>query len=193
MRGRPRLLEENEMLDKAVHLFWKHGYEATSLDDLLKCMNLNKGSLYYAFGSKRELFAKALDFFGRKSREDLNNTLSSASTPVEGIRTFFLNLASSDETIHKKGCLMGNTITELSGIDNELKNKAVSHLKDLEATFLKIIDNSKVSGELKTNEDSTVIARYLVTLWNGINITRRMYPTTEDLVPVIKMQLSILK
>lgn len=192
MAGRPRLLKEDEMLEKATELFWENGYEATSMDELLACMNLNKGSLYYVFGSKHELFSKALDFFSKKFRTDAERTLKNAESPVQGIKDFFLAMTSSGEKLHKKGCFMGNTISELAGIDKRLTDKAVRHLKDLEDLFYEYVEKGKQQRELKTKEDSRKIARYLVTLWNGLNITRRMYPTAEALEPLVKMQLSVL-
>lgn len=192
MAGRPRILEEDQMLQKAIDLFWENGYEATSLEDLLSGMDLNKGSLYHVFGSKRELFSRALDFFGRESQKGIEKKISAARTPVEGIRKFFLELASAGNKLHAKGCFMGNTIAELAGIDKQLKEKAASNLKNLEDLFYKYIDEAKKSKELKTKEDARVLARYLLNTWNGINITRRMYPAEDVLEPLIKMNLSVL-
>ena len=103
MAGRPKLLEEDQMLEKAVGLFWENGYEATSMEDLLDCMSLNKGSLYHVFGSKRELFSKTLDFFGKKSQQYIERKIQEAESPVEGIKNFFLGVASSNRRLHEKG------------------------------------------------------------------------------------------
>jgi TetR/AcrR family transcriptional repressor of nem operon len=88
---------------------------------------------------------------------------------------------------------MGNTVAELAGIDKQLKDKAIQNLKNMEDLFYRHIEKAKKAKELKTQEDSRVIARYLVNLWNGINITRRIYPTGDALQSVINLQLSILK
>ena len=181
------------MLEKALEQFWENGYEATSMEDLLDCMNLNKGSLYHVFGSKRELFSRTLDFFGKKSQKDIERKILEAKSPVEGIKNFFLGLASSNRRLHEKGCYMGNTISELAGIDNKLKDQAIQNLKNMEGLFYHYIEKAKKAKELETREDSRVIARYLVNLWNGINITRRIYPTGDALRSVINLQLSILK
>jgi TetR/AcrR family transcriptional repressor of nem operon len=193
MAGRPRIFNEDDVIDEAIKLFWSKGYEATSTDDLLEGMDINKGSLYHAFGSKKELFAKALDFFGAKSLKALENKLLSAKSPVEGIRNFFMELADASNPVHQKGCFMGNSIAELSNNEKQLRDKAIGNLIDLENLFFKYIDKAKKSKELKTKEDARLLARYLITLWNGINITRRMYPDKEQLAPVIKMQLAVLE
>lgn len=193
MAGRPRLLNEDQMLEKALELFWENGYEATSMEDLLDCMGLNKGSLYHVFGSKRELFLKTLEFFGKKSQQDIKRKIQAAESPIEGIKNFFFEVASSSRGLHEKGCFMGNTISELAGIDKPLKDKAIQNLKNMEDIFFHHIEKAKKTKELKTGEDSRVIARYLVNLWNGINITRRIYPAGDVILSVINLQLSILK
>lgn len=193
MAGRPRLLNEDQMLEKALELFWENGYEATSMEDLLACMGLNKGSLYHVFGSKRELFLKTLEFFGKKSQEDIERKIQAAENPIVGIKNFFFELASSNRGLHEKGCFMGNTIAELSGIDKQLKDKAIQNLKNMEELFFRYIEKARKTKELKTREDSRLIARYLVNLWNGINITRRIYPTKEVIHSVISLQLSMLQ
>jgi TetR/AcrR family transcriptional regulator, transcriptional repressor for nem operon len=163
------------------------------MDDLLECMSLNKGSLYHVFGSKRELFSKALDFFAKNSQKDIERKIQEADSPVEGIKNFFFELASSKRGVHDRGCFMGNTIAELAGVDKQLKDKAVQNLKNLEDLFFHYIEEAKKAKELKTREDSRVIARFLVNLWNGLNITRRTYPTEDILQSIIKFQLSVLQ
>jgi TetR/AcrR family transcriptional repressor of nem operon len=192
MAGRPRIFDEEEILINAINLFWAKGYEATSTENLLDSMGINKGSLYHTFGSKKELFSKALDFFASRSLKAIDTKLKEAKTPIAGIRAFFMELATADNKTHQKGCFMGNTLAELSNMDKELKEKAVENLKDLENLFYKYIDAAKKSKELHTKEDSRAIARYLITVWNGINITRRMYPQKNVLESVLKMQLNVL-
>ena len=65
-KGRPRGFDAAEALDKALHVFWKHGYEGTSLSDLTEAMGINRPSLYAAFGNKEELFRRALDRYAEK-------------------------------------------------------------------------------------------------------------------------------
>ena len=193
MSGRPKIFREEEVLGAAVDLFWQNGYEATSTEDLLAQMKLNKGSLYHSFGNKKQLFEKVIDFFAAGSLQALNRKIATAATPIEGIRNFFLELADSDTDTHQKGCFMGNTLAELANIDEELKQKAALHLIAMEKLFLKYIRKAKQTGELKTKEKAETLARYLLNLWNGINITRRVYPRKDMLEPLIRMQLEVLR
>ena len=193
MAGRPRIFDEDDVLNKAIDLFWCNGYEATSTEDLLKGMELNKGSLYHTFGNKKELFSKALDYFSTHSLKAIDDKITAAKAPLIGIRSFFLELAKANQSTHQKGCFMGNSLAELSNIDNQLKEKAVANLIAVENLFYKHLVEAKRLKALTTKEDLRLLARYLITLWNGINITRRMYPKKEMLEPLIKMQLAVLR
>lgn len=192
MAGRPRIFNEDEILKDAISLFWTQGYEATSTENLLECMGINKGSLYNTFGSKRELFLKALDYFVSHALRSLDTKLTASKNSIAGIHEFFLEVATADNQVHQKGCFMGNVLIELSNMDKELKEKAINNLVAMENIFYKYIDAAKKSKVIKTKEDTRVLARYLITVWNGINITRRMYPQKNILESVIKMQLKVL-
>ena len=150
MAGRPKIFREEEALNKAIDLFWKKGYEATSTEALLQEMDLHKGSLYHTFGSKKELFSRSMDLFITTSIEQIMEKMKSAPTPLQGIRDFFIELATTDEETHLKGCYMGNTLAELAGIDSELSGKAIAHLKRLEEFFAFHLREARRSGELKT-------------------------------------------
>lgn len=78
--GRPREFDSEQALDAAMNQFWRVGYEATSLEDLLKVMRLSKSSLYQTFGSKRELFLRSIDFYQQAMVDDLNESLNNSPT-----------------------------------------------------------------------------------------------------------------
>ncbi|WP_188928174.1 TetR/AcrR family transcriptional regulator [Puia dinghuensis] len=193
MAGRPQIFSEDEVLEKATQLFWCKGYEATSTDELLSAMNIGKSSFYNTFKGKRELFERVIENFVNQSVAALQKDIEAGVDPIRSIRNFFGKLATSPQSTHQKGCFMGNTIVELSNIDKPLENMAIRRLKKMEQLFHDQIKKGQQTGQLKTREDPAVIARYLITMWNGLNITRRMYPDPDCLLPLIEMQLSILK
>jgi TetR/AcrR family transcriptional repressor of nem operon len=193
MAGRPQLFSENEVLEKATQLFWSKGFEATSTDELLAVMGIGKSSFYNAFKGKRELFEKVIENFVNQSIAALLKDIEANIDPIQPLKTFFRNLATSPQGAHQKGCFMGNTIAELSNIDKLLENMAIKRLKKMERLFHDQIKKGQQAGQLQSREDPAVIARYLITMWNGLNITRRMYPDPDHLLPLIEMQLSILK
>ena len=193
MAGRPQIFSEEEALEKATQLFWSKGYEATSTDDLLSAMGIGKSSFYNTFKGKRELFEKVIDNFVNLSVAGLLKDAQAGTDPVEAIKNFFRTLATAPGGMHQKGCFMGNTVVELSNIDKPLQSMAIRRLKKMEQLFFDLVKKAQQNGLLQSKEDASIIARYLVTMWNGINITRRMYPDPDRLLPMIELQLSILK
>lgn len=193
MAGRPKIFEEKEVINKAIEVFWRKGYEAASAAELLSAMNIGKGSFYLAFKEgKKELYAKSLEQFSEKALEQFNKELMGSENPISFLKEFFLSLA--DLSLAKKaaGCYFGNAIVEMSNIDDQTREKASRLLSKLEKSFENIIRDAQERKLLKTNESPEILARHLINLWNGIHITQRMYPTDDKTQEMIALNLQIL-
>ncbi|MBO9634839.1 MAG: TetR/AcrR family transcriptional regulator [Chitinophagaceae bacterium] len=193
MAGRPKTFDPEEILDKAVPVFWAKGYEAASTDELLEAMGIGKGSFYLAFkGGKKELFEKALLRYRQQQMISFEQEMLHHDDPVEGIKHLFRSIATTTKSIHLNGCLFGNSIAELSNSDPLLMKKASNWLLQLEKIFYKSIIAAQKKNTLSKKHDPELLARQLITIWNGLGITRRMYPDNKILSQLIESQLSIL-
>jgi TetR/AcrR family transcriptional repressor of nem operon len=193
MAGRPKIFNEETAVEKASGLFWKKGYEASSTEELLNAMGVQRGSFYHSFGSKKELFIHAIDLHETSGFKELKRILKESKRPIDAIKSLFRELANCPPAEHAMGCFAGNTVAEMSNIDEEIAGVAKKHLKTLEQIFYKQIKISQANGELSTKTDARLLATYLLNLWNGINITRRVYPSKQVLLPLIELQLEILR
>mgnify|MGYP001098454552 CR=1 FL=1 len=118
--GRPMTFEPDVAIERAMQTFWTRGYAATSPADLAEATGVGKGSLYHAFGSKRELFGKALECYGRIGEEITEQTLNLPGTAKERIRAYLRMLVDADlDAPVRRGCLAANTALELAGRDPE--------------------------------------------------------------------------
>ena len=192
MAGRPKIFDQQTALEKASQLFWEKGYEATSLDDLIGAMGIQKGSFYNAFGSKKKIFIESIKLHDTKSFTEFRKLLNETENSIALIKSLFLQFADGSETEHNKGCFAGNILAELVGLDEELTIDAKKYLKTLEKIFFEQIKIAQMNGNLQNQTDAKILARYLLNLWNGINITRRIYPSNKELKPLIEFQLTIL-
>lgn len=193
MRGRPTTYDNDAVVLKAQEVFWEKGYSATSLQDLQAATQMGSGSLYNTFrGGKKELFSKALQQ-RREAFQAFKRELKQHPSPVDLIKDFFRSLADADEHTHLKGCIVANTVTALAFVDQDLETEAVNILKDVERMFTETIREAQKSGAITNPADAAVLGRYLVTCWNGLNVTRRMHPDKEKLKALIDIQLSILQ
>lgn len=192
MRGRPTIYDDQQILLKAQSVFWTKGYTATSLEDLLKAMDIGSGSFYNAFkGGKKELFRKAI-LQRRAAFNQFKAELKKNESPIELIKDFFRSIAESDSLVHLQGCIIVNTVVEMTFVDEELEKESVAILMEVEKMFTAEIEKAQKKGILKNQTDPVILGRYLITLWNGLNVTRRMYPDNNILKEQIEMQLEII-
>jgi TetR/AcrR family transcriptional regulator, transcriptional repressor for nem operon len=192
MKGRPSTFENDAIIEKAQQVFWTKGFTASSLDDLLKGMGIGSGSFYNAFkGGKKELFSKALSQ-RRMAFKIFSDQLDKSKAPVELIKDFFRSLALADPHTHRRGCFIANTVTEMPFIDDDLEQEAIAILKEVEWLYTRNIKRAQENGSLKNLTDPALLGRYLITVYNGINVTRRMYPDKNQIAQVIDLQLEII-
>jgi len=192
MKGRPNIHQDKELVLKAQEIFWQKGYNATSLADLSVATGAGAGSLYNTFkGGKKQLFKEAL----QQRREELiafKATLAKSEQPITLIRNFFLSIANEDENAHQKGCIVANTIVEMTFIDDELQAEAVQILKETEQLYAAVIAKEQKKGNITSTLSADTLAKYLITFWCGINSLRRIYPDKNILKTQIELQLGIL-
>jgi TetR/AcrR family transcriptional regulator, transcriptional repressor for nem operon len=193
MKGRPTIHQDDQVIKKAQAVFWEKGYSATSLTDLSTATGAGAGSLYNTFkGGKKELFKAAL----QQRREDLHEfkqKLKDSEKPLELIKDFFRSIANEDKHAHQRGCIVANTVVEMSFVDEELKEEAVKILKETEQMYTSVIADEQKKGNLITKVPADALGKYLISCWCGINTLRRIYPVRKLLAEQIELQLQLIK
>jgi TetR/AcrR family transcriptional regulator, transcriptional repressor for nem operon len=193
MSGRPKIFNEEEIIDKAIDVFWRNGYEASSTEVLLDAMGIGKSSFYLAFkGGKRELFEKAIEQRSARTIDKLQKNMEKSKNKIQFLKSLFLEVLDPKSERYLNGCLLGNSVAELSNRDETLKEKAAALLLKLEKIFLQALRQAQKEGDLGQEENPELLAKYLLTVWNGLNISVRIYPDTNLLKPLIEKQLKIL-
>lgn len=192
---RPKEFNPDEALEKAMQVFWHKGYQATSMEDLLTAMNLNRGSLYATFGDKRELFLKAMDLYctgvGVGSRLSILSRPGPAIPLVYQFLEGMLEFALSDP--RRRGCLIANTAMELAPHQADIAKKVSGQLQHLEDAFFKLLTRAKQNGELDKNKNPRALARVLVTMMQGTIVMIKAGTPAEVVRQTAETVLSILK
>jgi TetR/AcrR family transcriptional repressor of nem operon len=192
MRGRPTIYEDSNIIKKAQEVFWQKGYSATSLSDLQKATGAGAGSFYNTFkGGKKEVFKKAIEE-RRLAFDAFKNELAKSDSPLELIKDFFRSIAEADSNEHLKGCIIANTVVEMTYIDEDLEANAVKILKEVEQMFTATIKIEQKKGNILSKTSPEVLGKYLITFWCGLNTLRRMYPDKKILKDQIEMQLAVI-
>lgn len=193
MKGRPVLFDNNELVSKAQRKFWEKGYTATSLSDLLEATGVGSGSFYNTFkGGKKEIF-KAAILQRREAFSIFKKELEISEAPLELIKDFFRSIATSEGQEHLRGCIIANTVVEMTYVDDELEVEAAQILRDVEQMFSGVIAKEQLKGNFRNPLSAEVLGRYLLTFWCGLNTLRRIYPDPKILAEQIEMQLDILR
>lgn len=161
-------------VDRAQRVFWAKGYEATSISDLTKGMGINKGSLYNAFGSKKQLFTRALLKYDRDNRQAALAALEAIDDPLDAVTTLFDGLiAESVADADQKGCFLVNTALDLPNHGDDVKGMVRAALGDFEAFFARMIAKGQADGTVSTAIDADMTAKSLMTLVVGLRVLAR--------------------
>lgn len=192
---RPKEFNPADALEKAMHVFWHKGYEATSMEDLLTAMNINRGSLYDTFGDKRELFLKAMDRYctggGIGTRLSILNQPGPALSLIRQFIGHLLEFGLSDPL--RRGCLITNTVMELAPHEKDIARKVAERLQMAEDAFFRLLARAKQEGELAKDKDPRALARVLVTMMQGTIVMIKAGTPADEVKQTAETALSILK
>jgi TetR/AcrR family transcriptional repressor of nem operon len=169
--------DSEAVLDKAMQAFWSRGYEATSMQDLVDCMGINRGSLYATFGDKRSLFIQALRHYDSRERKAWVAALAAVKSPRESILAAFDGAVSAAlDQGSRDGCLLVNTALELSPHDEEIAEIVAQSLAEMEAFFRGRIEAGQRTGEIPDTVEAGEAARALLGLFIGLRVLSRSRP-----------------
>ncbi|WP_236794400.1 TetR/AcrR family transcriptional regulator [Amycolatopsis sp. GM8] len=167
--ARPRSFDEKQVLNAVRDQFWDAGYAATSLEDLMRVSGLGKGSLYAAFGDKRQLFLRALRGYTEDSHGALREALAEAPRAVDALR-MLLEAPIDDPTDAgtRRGCLMANSTCELGSADPEVLAHAHRTYETSTALIGDCVARAQREGDLPADTDPIALARALLAAQQGI-------------------------
>lgn len=188
--GRPREFCTDQALFKALQVFWRRGFEGTSLTDLTEAMGITRPSLYAAFGNKEDLFRKALDLYDEVYLGFTRDALKepTARAVVERILKGFAEVATDDE--HPPGCLGTNGALACSEAAEPIREELVKRRNAFELALRRRIEKAKLAGELPQDAHPGDLARYVMTLTQGMAVQGASGVTRQALQRVIGVALA---
>ncbi|MES3040315.1 MAG: TetR/AcrR family transcriptional regulator [Pseudomonadota bacterium] len=177
-------------LNAALDTFWQRGYQGSSIQVLLDAMGLNRGSLYNQFGDKDQLFQSVLMRYFQRYPELVISLLDHSPDPIAGIDAVFqLTLVQLPEQQRQCGCLLVNTVAELSDSHREHAEQAQALLTQVEQAFARALQRAQHSGQWQHPAlNAKTAARLLFTYLTGLRITTRLGMPSE----AIQEQITVL-
>jgi len=193
---RVKLFNEDEVLQKAIELFWRKGFNDTSMQDLVDYLGINRGSLYDTFGGKKELFIKAFNNYKEINNKTMIAFLAHQELVVEGLFKFFelpIDAAVCKESKIVRGCLAVNTTTELLPQDQDIHAILKQNKEELEEALYQHLQRGVANGEIAKDKDLKSIASLAYALLNGVLVIAKVNPDKKYLMNIIRTGLSVLK
>ena len=192
--ARPREFDEPTVVNAAMHVFWKQGYRATSVEDLVEATGLQRGSLYGAFGDKHGLLNEALDAYGRQMVQRLDSLLAESSDPVDGLREFvrMAGVDCQDEEARSRGCLIGNTCTELAASDEAARARVERFLDTFRVTMADALRRGQAMGTFGTERDPEAVAMFIQCSLQGLAVLAKTRPDPRIVAGVIDELVDVL-
>lgn len=192
--ARHKEFDRKQALQKAMEIFWSRGYEAASIENLTEHMGINRQSLYDTFGDKHALYLQALDHYRDVESRKLFELLERSDSVKRALRQLFdgvieRSLGGPD----RRGCFMGNAMSELAGRCKETAAKTGSNMVAVEEAFYRALLRGKKEGELKHVHQPRAVARFLFSSLQGVLLTAKAAPDREILDDVVKVTLSVVE
>src|ERR1700722_11108383 len=178
--GRPREFDMNKALEQAMELFWRQGYEGTSLADLTRELGITRPSLYAAFGSKEALFLKSLDLYeARAGYREAALTAPTASAYARALLEGAADLHSDKK--NPPGCLGVQGALACAPQSDAIRIELIRRRKIGESVILDRLKRAKAEGDLPADADPADLARYLSIVIYGITIQAAGGATRKEL------------
>jgi TetR/AcrR family transcriptional repressor of nem operon len=164
-------------------VFWRQGYDGTSIEDLLEATGLHKGSLYKAFGDKRALYMATLERYMGYLHDGWRKTRAAHPSPKQALRAWLQFLVTYKGAF--KGCFAANSSAELAPRDPEIAAMLRNFTATLRANFAAAIEDGKKLGELSPTVDANLAGELLVIVMFGLRVIGKHSPPTLGLVDLV--------
>jgi TetR/AcrR family transcriptional regulator, copper-responsive repressor len=193
-RGRPRAYQPEVALGKALDLFRKDGFAATSLDDLSAATGMNRPSLYGAFGDKRELYIKSYQRYRADAREAMTDIFR-RELPIrrrlERIYAVALDIYLSGEA-GPRGCFTVMTAASEAVADPDIRGMVLEGFSELDKAFAACFSLAKAKGELPASANPEVLAQLASATIHTIAIRARARVPRKELEAIVKGAIDVM-
>lgn len=190
-RGRPRGFDVEAALARAMEVFWNKGYEGASMTDLTTAMGIVSPSLYAAFGSKEALFQQALDYYKVTEGKEIWGCLAQSGTAFEAIECYLMQTARVFTRRGKPpGCLIVLSALHPAEHSSTVRQKLIEMRRRNVEDIKRRLQMGGASGEISPEADLGAIARYYVTVQQGMSIQARDGASRRELETIARAALA---
>ena len=180
--------DRNKVVEDVMELFWKKGYNGTSMQDLVDVTGLNRSSFYNSFGDKFSLFEESLKYYQNQQDDFLNDFFEQAQSPKEAIISLFKGISKDVSEGNQKGCLITSCTSEMS-YNPKVKDFLVDNKERVVKSFSSLIEKAQEAGQIVADKNPNTLALYLFSSLQGLRLTSMIEPDIEGVTEEILANL----
>lgn len=186
VRGKPLSFNRDEVLQKAMELFWQKGFQNTGMSELLEHMGIQRQSFYNTFGSKEKIFLEALALYTRTITSELAAVLEQPGNPLGNVRQVLRMMQEMVEGADACGCLLGNSIAEFGITHPQIGALLKEKISRMEGAFIRAFSQAIEQGLLPKSKDPKAMAQSLIVMAQGMALLSKLGCADEMLPGVMK-------
>ncbi|MFE2179234.1 TetR/AcrR family transcriptional regulator [Streptomyces sp. NPDC059455] len=191
--SRPKEFDPDRAVTEAMHVFWTQGYGATSPQQLADRLQIGKGSLYNAFGGKRQLFDLALSRYLDLRVEVLTYWLEATEPAKDLLREALMFFAESDlADPDRRGCLVVNSAVEFGRLDEAVATQVRNLFDQVESVFESLVARGQREGDIRSDVDAKTLASMLLNTVTGLHVLSRLEPGPDRMTRIVDATLALL-
>jgi len=190
---RPATFNADQIIERAMLLFWTHGYAGTSVQDLVEGTELFRGSLYHAFGDKRSLYIQSLRRYGRMALEQTFQVWNAEQPVVNNVRAVLMLIVDAPDAEKRRGNMVCNCIVEVVPHDQEIATVVEEILREFKQTFQSLLERAQRAGTFDAHANTTALARYLVSSTQGLCVTAKGGASRAELLDIVEVTLAAVR
>lgn len=193
--ARPIEFDENKVLTNAMEQFWREGYEASSVQKLLDCTGINRGTLYNSFGDKDTFFKSCVDQYNNVLDKQIAASLKNSKlSSWEAIEAYFDETVLNVTNKHRSmGCLLVNSVCESINYDKEMRKVVRGPLATIRKALGARLKEAHKNRKIKKGISAEFAAEVLMNSLHGIRVNSRDGKTPKQLKELIKFSISSVK
>lgn len=179
-----------DVLQRAMALFWRRGYEATSIRDLVAATGINRGSIYATFGDKKGFFLAVLDYYGETVAKPLMAQLGDPD-PRRAIERMLESIIQrTSDPRFPRGCLNTNTSLECPGSGDEISRKIAEGFGRQESAIYRVLHRAQAQGSLSATIDARALARFFMAVAQGLNVVNKAVADPSVLQDIARVAMA---
>lgn len=183
--------DPDEVLDRAMAVFWERGYEATSIQDVVEATGINRGSLYATFSDKKQLFLAVLAHYADRVGNPLLAELADPDPRQAIERMFAAILRRTSDPTQPRGCLITNTALECPRSGDDISRTIAAWISQQESVLYQVLLRAQAEGSLDRGRDCRALARFFVGVAQGLNVVHKAMADPAVLQDMVRVAMQV--